>query len=252
MALPVVRLVGVGDLPSSVHEGESLRLTVRIAPPIPAGSSVKKIDGGVLVFDSCEGEIVGVDPPCNGETVDVLIAFAFRPGFKTRDVSYRIVDEVVTTEDRTVRIVINPVFDWYQVGQPSEVTLTVLEDPGPVRNTPAVGRPAISGTAQVGQTLMASTTGISDADGLTNAVYRYQWLRVVNDNETDIAGATVASYTVMEADVGSQLKVRVSFTDDGDHAESLTSEPTATVHPRRTPRRRVDRRSAARRRRARR
>ena len=117
VALPVVRLVGVGDLPSSVHEGESLRLTVRIAPPIPAGSSVKKIDGGVLVFDSCEGETVDDYVPCNGETVDVLIAFAFRPGFKTRDVSYRIVDDkVVTTEDRTVRIAINPVFDWLPGG----------------------------------------------------------------------------------------------------------------------------------------
>ena len=109
------------------------------------------------------------------------------------------------------------------------MTLTVLEGPGPVRNTPAVGRPAISGTAQAGQTLTASTAGISDADGLTSAVYEYQWLRVVNGDEADIDGETVATYGVMEADVDSQLKVRVSFTDDRDHAESLTSEPTATV-----------------------
>ena len=44
-----------------------------------------------------------------------------------------------------------------------------------VVNTPATGAPTIAGTAQVGQTLTASTTGISDHDGLTNVTYSYQW-----------------------------------------------------------------------------
>ncbi len=39
---------------------------------------------------------------------------------------------------------------------------------GDGENTPAMGVPTISGTAQVGQTLTANTSGISDADGLTN------------------------------------------------------------------------------------
>ena len=56
-------------------------------------------------------------------------------------------------------------------------------------NTPAVGRPTISGTAQAGRTLTASTTGISDADGLTSPGYGYQWLRVVNGDDTGIGGA---------------------------------------------------------------
>ena len=38
-------------------------------------------------------------------------------------------------------------------------------------NDPATGAPTIGGTAQVGQTLTASTTGISDHDGLTNVTY---------------------------------------------------------------------------------
>ena len=43
-------------------------------------------------------------------------------------------------------------------------------------NAPATGAPTISGTAQVGQTLTAITSGISDSDGLTNVTYSYQWL----------------------------------------------------------------------------
>ena len=43
-------------------------------------------------------------------------------------------------------------------------------------NTAAAGAPTITGTAQVGQTLTAVTTGITDADGLTSPTYTYQWI----------------------------------------------------------------------------
>ena len=92
-------------------------------------------------------------------------------------------------------------------------------------NTPATGAPAITGTAQVGETLTASTDGIADADGLTGATFAYQWL----SNDADIADATGASYTLADADVGRTVKVRVTFTDDAGHAETLTSAATAAV-----------------------
>ena len=47
--------------------------------------------------------------------------------------------------------------------------------PEPV-NTPPTGLPVISGTAQVGATLTASTANIADADGLGSATFSYQWL----------------------------------------------------------------------------
>ena len=37
---------------------------------------------------------------------------------------------------------------------------------GGPQNTPATGQPTISGTAEVGETLTADTSGISDEDGL--------------------------------------------------------------------------------------
>ena len=43
-------------------------------------------------------------------------------------------------------------------------------------NSPATGAPTISGTAQVGGTLTADTSGITDDDGIADAVFAYQWL----------------------------------------------------------------------------
>ena len=97
-------------------------------------------------------------------------------------------------------------------------------------NTPATGAPTITGTAQVGQTLTAGTTAIMDADGLTTPSYTYQWIRVATDNsETNIASATASTYTLVAADLGTTVKVRVSFTDDASNAETLTSAATAAV-----------------------
>ena len=92
-------------------------------------------------------------------------------------------------------------------------------------NTPATGAPTISGTARVGETLTASVSGIADADGLAGASFAYQWIR----GSTGIQGATGSSYTLAGADEGARIKVRVSFTDDAGHAESLTSAATGTV-----------------------
>ena len=97
-------------------------------------------------------------------------------------------------------------------------------------NTAATGAPTITGTAQVGQTLTAGTTAIVDADGLTSVSYTYQWIRVATDNtETNIASATASTYTLVAADLGTTIKVRVSFTDDASNAETLTSAATAAV-----------------------
>ena len=96
-------------------------------------------------------------------------------------------------------------------------------------NTPATGAPTITGTAQVGQTLTADTTAIVDADGLTNVSYTYQWIRVDGGTETNIASATASTYTLVAADLGTTIKVTVSFTDDASNAETLTSAATAAV-----------------------
>ena len=107
----------------------------------------------------------------------------------------------------------------------SEATATI----GAADNNFATGAPTITGTAQVGQTLTAVTTGIMDDDGLTTPGYTYQWIRVDGNTETDISEATASTYTLVADDQDTTIKVRVSFTDDASNAERLTSEATATV-----------------------
>ena len=92
-------------------------------------------------------------------------------------------------------------------------------------NTAAAGAPAISGTPRVGEELTASTSDISDADGLDDASFAYQWIRA----DTDIPGATGSTYTPVATDEGERLKVRVGFTDDAGNEESLTSAATDAV-----------------------
>ena len=107
----------------------------------------------------------------------------------------------------------------------SAATATVAAAP----NSPATGAPAVTGTAQVGETLTADTSGIADADRLTNVSYSYQWIANDGTAATDITGATDSTYTLVSADEGKTIKVRVSFTDDADNGETLTSMPTAVV-----------------------
>ena len=86
-------------------------------------------------------------------------------------------------------------------------------------NTAAEGAPTISGTLQVDEELTASTSGISDGDGLENVSFTHQWLA----DDTAIQGATSSTYILTEADEGKAIKVSVSFTDDADNGETLTS-----------------------------
>ena len=96
-------------------------------------------------------------------------------------------------------------------------------------NSPATGSPTISGTAQVGETLTTSTTDISDTDGLTKVSYAYQWTANDGTSDSDIAGATARTYTLVPSDVGKTIKVKVTFTDDAGNGESLPSAATAAV-----------------------
>ena len=109
------------------------------------------------------------------------------------------------------------------------VVATVTIDIAHSANNPATGAPTIRGTAQVGETLTADTSGIGDTDGITGISYSYQWVRNDGTNDTDITGETDSTYTMLAADEGRTIKVGVSFTDDAGNEETLTSAATASV-----------------------
>ena len=131
-----------------------------------------------------------------------------------------------------------PLYQWpkglveWSNGEKLLVSLDMVQDADPSQstgNTAPTGFPTISGKAQVGETLTADTSGIADADGLTNPNFSYQWIRNDGSADTDIGGETAPTYTPSKDDVGKTIKVEVTFTDDAENEESLTSGPTAEV-----------------------
>jgi len=93
-------------------------------------------------------------------------------------------------------------------------------------NSPPTGLPTITGIAQVGQTLAADPSPIFDPDGLTTAIFSYQWF----GNGSPIGGpTTVPTLTLQVDDVGKAITVEVSYVDDGGTSESVFSLPTGPV-----------------------
>ena len=96
-------------------------------------------------------------------------------------------------------------------------------------NSAATGQPTITGTVEVGQTLTADTSAISDGNGLTSVAFSHQWVRSASGSDNDISGATSSTYAVTNADIDTAIKVRVNFSDDDGYSESVTSNATASV-----------------------
>jgi hypothetical protein len=86
--------------------------------------------------------------------------------------------------------------------------------------------PAITGTPAVGQTLTASTGTWTNSP----TSYAYQWVRCNGggNNCTDIAGATQQRYTLVAADAGNTIRVRVTA-KNADGSASAQSAQTAPI-----------------------
>ena len=111
-------------------------------------------------------------------------------------------------------------------------------------NNAATGRPVVLVSAEGPGILAADTWRISDADGLPygelNGVsgdpddgqfvfnFSYQWIRVDGGTNTNI-GTDSPRYQLVDADFGKKIKVQVSFTDQEDNDESVTSVPFGPI-----------------------
>jgi hypothetical protein len=91
----------------------------------------------------------------------------------------------------------------------------------------ATESPAISGTAQAGQTLTA-TSGEWSSEG--TVAFSYQWERCVADESecVTISGADESSYTLGKDDAGSTIRVVVTGSASGGTTDGI-SHPTAIV-----------------------
>ena len=90
-------------------------------------------------------------------------------------------------------------------------------------NDVPTGAPVITGTFSQDRELSVDISSIADADGLGD--FSYQW----NRDGAAIEGATAATYTLSEVDVGANISVTVSYTDGYGAAESVVSAETADI-----------------------
>jgi hypothetical protein len=97
-----------------------------------------------------------------------------------------------------------------------------MRDAAPVNTVP----PTISGTPTVGQTLTASEGTWSNSP----TSFAYQWLRCNGGGNScaDVANGTQHTYTLVGADAGHTVRVRVTATN-ADGSNSVQSAQTAAV-----------------------
>src|SRR5262245_30434658 len=109
----------------------------------------------------------------------------------------------------------------------SSVTVTVSNQTAAVAPTWSLP-PAVSGSAQVGQTLTTSTGSWA---GTAPISYAYQWLRcgLNGGNCAAIPGATGKTYVVATADVGSTLRSRVTASNVAGSASAQSAQTAAVV-----------------------
>jgi len=90
----------------------------------------------------------------------------------------------------------------------------------------ATGTLTVTGSATVGSSLaLASTLEFSTVDGANNPTRAYQWYR----DGTAIASATSPTYTVVTADLGKAITVKLTATSTGYIAYSKVSTETSAV-----------------------
>ena len=186
----------------------------------------------VVTLDPASGTTVTVDYSTEDVTAEAGTDYTaksgtltFNPGDTSKTVRVALIDDAVEDDGETFTL---------RLSNASGADIEDATGTGTIQNmeaadvnSPATGALTISGTAEVGQALVAGTDNIEDADGLSQVRYAYQWLR----NGSAIAGATSQGYGLVGADEDTRIRVQVTFQDDAGNDESLTSAATEPVAP---------------------
>ena len=130
-------------------------------------------------------------------------------GAHTGNISFR----VVSTDSQ---------YDGYAI---ADLAVAIVD---PVNVLPT-GAPTVAGTPTEDQTLTASATGVTDPDGLGTP--NYTWQRSTDGSAwTDIAQASTAIYVLGDADATKQVRVKMSYTDDGGTQETVYSAASTVAN----------------------
>ena len=144
-----------------------------------------------------------------GVFTDVTTGPTFRPGDAEVGLSLR-----VKATYRDANGVIETVF--------SASTALVININDAPTGVPIISDP----TPTEGLALSVSTAGIIDLDGTGAAVFTFQWQQLIGATWQNIAGADTQLFAPTQAQVGRQLRVRVTYTDDQGTTETVVSAPT--------------------------
>ena len=132
-----------------------------------------------------------------------------------------------TPGDDQVGLQLRVVVDYTDGQGTAESVESAATDPVANVNDDPAGAVVVDGIAQEDSELAANTDGLSDDDGL--GAFSYQWQALVDGEWVDIAGATDDTFTPGDDEVGSQVRVVVSYTDGQGTAETVESGPTAPI-----------------------
>ncbi|MDB2665103.1 hypothetical protein N9Y80_08210, partial [Porticoccaceae bacterium] len=88
-------------------------------------------------------------------------------------------------------------------------------------NDAPTGKPQITGSAKVGQTLEAKRHNLADADGIASIIYK--WYRIDGENDQQKFIHQGQSYVVKTGDLHDYLQIAAQYTDDGGTSESVRS-----------------------------
>ena len=192
-------------------------------PPNTAPTGLPTIAGTPRVGETLTADTSGISDSNGLTNVQYSYQWISNDGSSDSDITnatgstYTLVDD---DEGKTIKVKVTFTDD---AENDETLTSAATSSVAARPNSEATGAPTISGTAQVGETLTADTSGIADADGLTNVSYSYQWISNDGSSDTNITDATGKTHTLVDDDAGKAVKVRVSFTDDTGYAETLTS-----------------------------
>jgi subtilisin family serine protease len=111
---------------------------------------------------------------------------------------------------------------------PEQASIYATYTPGASGSPPVnTAPPAISGTAQTGQTLSASTGSWTESP--TSFAYRWQRCDTKGANCSPISGATARTYLLGASDLGKTLRVAVTASNGAGPSAPATSAQTAVV-----------------------
>ena len=218
--------VGVGSLDRS--SSTSLRPAVLVVGPEPnnLATGVPTITGAAQVGETLTADTSGIADEDGLENVSYSYQWLTSRDAEIDGATSSTYSLQESDEGKVIKVRVTFTDD---VGHEESLTSAPTAAVAANSNSPATGVPTINGTAQVGQTLTVSTSGVSDTDGLANATFTYRWISNDGSTVSDISGAMDTTYTLVEADEGKAIKVRVSFTDDRGNQETLTSAATGAV-----------------------